>query len=258
MDHVLAPEALAQGFRLTVQDVVGSTNAEAMDRLRAGEVAPHWFVAREQSAGRGRRGSAWSTPRGNLAASLLWPLRGVPAPVAPLYGFVAGVALAAALRGIAGSGLGLGLKWPNDVLVDGGKLAGILLERDGATPDAIVIGFGVNVAVAPQGLPYRATSLAEQGIVTGPEALFAALSTAMAAALDLFAEGAGFARIRQAWLADAAGLGGPVSVRSGGTVLQGRFETIDETGRLVLRTLEGEPRTVTAGDVHFGPIATAA
>lgn len=265
----LAPEARAAGYRLEFFDTLPSTSGEALVRARAGDLGPLWIVAAEQSAGRGRRDSAWSTPHGNLAASLLFPLGDVPAAGAATLGFVAGVALAEALDDVgagnhavgldhaAGEGAQVALKWPNDVLAGGAKLAGILLETETfAAGPAVVIGIGVNVAVAPSGLAYPATALAALGCPATAAELFAALSRRVLDAARAWVEG-GFPAIRPRWLARASGLGGPVAVRLAGEVLRGVFETIDEAGRLVVRAPDGSRRTVSAGEVHFGVAASA-
>lgn len=260
------------GYRLAAFDTIGSTNAEAMARARAGDPGRLWVASLAQTAGRGRRGRAWETPSGNLAASLML-VGDAPAETVATLGFVAGLALSDALAATApgvsasvaldGTGAGRGdrftLKWPNDVLADGAKLAGILLEAERLPQGggAVVIGIGVNVAHAPQGLPYPATALAALGADLTAEILFAALTDAWVGLAAVWDEGRGFAEIRRRWLARASGLGGPVAVSSGGTVLSGVFETVDETGRLLVRGADGSLRTVTAGEVHFGVAATA-
>jgi BirA family biotin operon repressor/biotin-[acetyl-CoA-carboxylase] ligase len=277
MTFTLAPEAIATGYRLAAHETIGSTNADAMERLRGGESGPLWVVSAHQSQGRGRRGSAWSTEPGNLAASLALTTKAEPGTLATL-GFVAGVALVAALERVAGSaagmagalpralfpsgrgqaGQGFTLKWPNDVLADGAKLAGILLEMESIGQGrAIVIGLGVNVAHGPEGLPYPAASLRGLGFDVSAVDLFGALSAEWVRVFRLWDEGRGFAAIRDLWLAHASGLGGAVSVRSGQHEVSGRFETIDQHGLLVIRTAEGVLRTISAGEVYFGSAATA-
>jgi BirA family biotin operon repressor/biotin-[acetyl-CoA-carboxylase] ligase len=169
----LGERAAARGYRLAAFDSVGSTSAEAATAARGGDVGDIWFAALQQTEGKGRRGRQWETPHGNLAASLLIVPVCDPA-VAATLGFVAGIALnealhtavpAAMLRtgidGADGAGSRIALKWPNDVLADGAKLAGILLEsiKQADGRQAVVIGFGINVVAAPEGLPYPATSL---------------------------------------------------------------------------------------------------
>ncbi|CAA2100020.1 Bifunctional ligase/repressor BirA [Methylobacterium bullatum] len=310
----LGQAAKAAGHRLHVHESLGSTNTQAMELARQGERGPLWVVALRQEAGRGRRGSTWASLPGNLTASLLWPVSDVDPVQVPSLGFVAGVALIAALKrtirpshaeqsikpphpdapersgGLEGGLQRIArelepsfeaadaalqdevrgekvdgaspfrLKWPNDVLVSGAKLAGLLLEAEthpGGRRSA-VIGFGVNVAASPQDLPYPATSLSQSSHDTRAEDLFDYLSDEIVAAARLWSRGGGFSSIRRLWLDDAAGIGAPVSVRIGGEIVQGIFETIDEAGRLVVRSDDGTRRTVTAGEVHLGSAATAA
>jgi BirA family transcriptional regulator, biotin operon repressor / biotin---[acetyl-CoA-carboxylase] ligase len=152
------------------------------------------------------------------------------------------------------------LKWPNDVLAGSAKLAGILLEAE-VLPGgrrAVVIGFGVNVAAAPEGLPYPATSLAALGIGVGAEKVLEYLSIHVTETARIWNRARNFEGIRARWLARASGLGSRVAVRSGAETLEGLFETIEEGGRLVILAPDGTRRTVTAGEVHFGTAATAA
>ncbi len=258
MAFLLGPRALEEGFRLAAYETVGSTSAQAVACAKAGDAGRLWTVAGEQTAGHGRRGRPWHTPPGNLAASLLIPTSGDPTTTATL-GFAAGLALEGAMRAAAPAlRSDLRLKWPNDVLIDDAKVAGILLEAvtlpEGRS--AAVIGIGVNVRHAPEGLPYPATSLAAAGADVTAEALFAALTDAWVEQEALWSAGRGFAAIRDHWLARAAGLGAPVAVRLGRDVLRGTFETIDDEGRLVMRGRDGSARSVSAGDVFFGTAAT--
>jgi BirA family biotin operon repressor/biotin-[acetyl-CoA-carboxylase] ligase len=177
-------------------------------------------------------------------------------------GFVAGLALEAAIRTATSplpwEGGEVRLKWPNDVLVDGAKLSGILLQAvtDAAGTISVVVGIGVNVLHAPQGLPYPATSLAACGAGISAEQLFAALAETWVEHEQLWDGGRGFAPIRERWLERAAGLGEPITVRVGEDAVEGKFETIDEVGMLVVRALDGTVRKIAAGDVYFGQAAT--
>ena len=271
MAFTLGPRALAGGYRLAAYETIGSTSGEALSRGRDGDPGRLWVVAREQTAGHGRRGRPWQTAGGNLAASLLLS---VPAgmPKAATLGFAAGLALADAIE-LCAPGIGvryalddaagpqsrLRLKWPNDVLMDGAKIAGILLEAVTGSADrgALVIGIGVNVKHAPDGVPYPATSLAVCGTAVTAEELFTALSDAWMEQEAVWDGGRGFPAIRRRWLDHAAGLGAPIAVSIGANVFRGAFETIDDEGRLVVRTPEGSERAIAAGDVHFGVVATA-
>jgi len=258
MAFTLGPRAQTAGYRLASFDQIGSTNSEAMERARTGERGPMWFVTTEQTAGRGRRQRAWIAPRGNLAASVLETLQVAPATAATL-GFAAGLALAAALRAVAGSAsTSFALKWPNDVMADGAKLSGILLEAEAAPGGglAVVVGMGTNVVAAPEGTPVPATSLRALGFETTAEKLFAALSDSWAECRGIWDQGNGFGEIRRRWLACAAGIGQPVAVQTGNATVSGIFETIDDTGCMIVGTSSGERVPVSAGDVHFGQAAS--
>jgi BirA family biotin operon repressor/biotin-[acetyl-CoA-carboxylase] ligase len=256
--------AVAAGYRVEAFDSIGSTNTVACERARAGETGPTWYVTDHQLAGRGRRGNPWAAlPPGNLAASLLIPLDVPPAQGATL-GFVAGLATVCALERCCGSnGLDahappFALKWPNDILVDGAKLVGILLETE-QRPDGsrfLVAGIGVNVAHAPSGLPYRAASLAALGFTTTAARLFRALSAEWVELVQIWDGGRNFGEIRRLWLQRAAGLGSDIVVRNGSTALHGTFETLDASGQLVVRLADGSAKGVTAGDIYFGLAAT--
>lgn len=238
------------GVRHIAHDTLGSTNAEALALARAGERGPLWITAAQQSAGRGRRGHEWVSPRGNLYATLLLAEPSA-ADVAPQLSFVAALAVHDAIAECAPAlGPGLSLKWPNDLLLGGAKLAGILIEGEGGPPFAAVIGIGVNCAHHPGDTPYPATDLAAAGAHVTPEGLFAALARAMERRLTQWARGAGFAATRADWLKRAAGLGETIRVRLPDHELSGRFGGLDDTGRLLLG-MDGTTMSVTAGEV-FG------
>lgn len=332
MQFRLSQAARTEGYRLHSHDRLDSTNSEALRLAHGGEPGPLWVTTQRQEAGRGRRGNAWTSPEGNLAASLLLPVAGVAPEMVATLGFVAGCALVDALhdacrvnpsprtggegrgdpvvgatsgsggegapsdealpetpphrrrparsgddevgrallphagRGDAGAPHGpasasaaIHLKWPNDVLAEGGKIAGILLEAETLPGGrrAVVVGFGVNVAAVPENLPYPAAALAAFSAADAPR-LFEFLSERFVEAVRIWNKGRGFPTIRRRWLERAAGVGAPVSVRMAEATLTGIFETIDEGGRLVILAPDGTRRTVTAGEVHFGRAATAA
>ena len=189
-------------MRVFARDAVGSTNAEAFALANAGEPAPFWIAARSQTAGRGRRGRSWTSEPGNLYASLLLSDPSPPERAAELS-FVAALAAYDAVAEVAGLAGRLAIKWPNDVLCDGAKLAGILIEGQGAS---VVVGIGINCAHHPAGTPYPATDLAACGVRVSPDRLFEALASAMRRRLAQWDRGTGFASIRADWLARAAGL----------------------------------------------------
>lgn len=256
MGFALGPRAQSAQYRLVSFDTLHSTNAEGLTRVRAGESGPLWLATAHQTAGHGRRQRAWISPPGNLACSVIEILATDHAGAATL-GFAAGLALETALRRADGEAVPFKLKWPNDVLVDGKKLAGILIEAEPVSNGlAAVIGMGVNVMAAPEGTAYPANSLKALGIVTDAETLFAALTDAWAEWFAVWDHGRGFGAIREQWLARAAGLGSPIQVRQGERAIDGVFETIDEAGRLVVSHDGGSTR-VAAGDVYFGAAMSA-
>lgn len=262
MGFALGPHAIAAGYKLAALERTGSTNADAIESARAGERGPIWFVTAEQTAGRGRRQRAWVSPRGNLAASVLEVVDVAPA-VAATIGFAAGLAEEAALEKVSiEAAMRLGperpryaLKWPNDVLANGKKLVGIGLEAE-AVGDrlAIVVGIGTNIVAAPEGTPTPAVSLAALGVQISAEELFSALTDAWVEFRGIWDNGRGFAEIRKLWLERAARLGEPIAIHTGTMVLEGIFDTIDDTGCLIVRTAEGRRVPIAAGEVFFGPV----
>jgi BirA family transcriptional regulator, biotin operon repressor / biotin---[acetyl-CoA-carboxylase] ligase len=267
MAFSLGSRAVSAGYRLAAFDHIGSTNAEALARARDGERGPIWFVTSEQTAGRGRRHRAWIAPRGNLASSVLEVIDVSPSTAATL-GFAAGLALEAALQKLSieaslrSAGLDdmkFSLKWPNDVLAGRQKLAGILLEAETVADNrlAVVVGIGTNVVAAPEGTPTPATSLAALGVHVGAEELFATLSDSWTEFRGIWDAGRGFGEIRRLWLERAAGLGQPVAIQTGSSTIQGTFDTLDETGCMVIRTADGQRVPISAGDVYFGSAASA-
>ncbi len=250
----LGPSARGQGFRLETLGAVASTNDEAMARARASDPGRLWIVGESQTGGRGRQGRPWVSPPGNLYASLLLidPCEGAHAPE---LGFVAGVALVEAARATVGAVEGLGLKWPNDLVRDGAKLSGMLLEAT-RLPNgtlATVVGIGVNCASHPGDLAYATTSLEElRPGAGGRETMFDHLSDALARWLVVWRRGENFAAVRTAWLDACVGLGRPIRVVRGQTIVEGTFATIDAAGRLIVRRPEGD-LAIEAGDVLLGP-----
>jgi BirA family biotin operon repressor/biotin-[acetyl-CoA-carboxylase] ligase len=245
-----AVPVLPDFYRLIRCDSVGSTNDEAKRLAQAGAPEGTLVWALAQTAGRGRRGRPWQSPPGNLYLSLLLRPTGPIAQAAQL-GFVAALALGDALQPMLGGGTALRFKWPNDVLLDGRKLAGILLESETTAGEGaafVVIGVGVNLAAAPADAEFPATSLAAAGIAGVTPALL----------LEAFAHHfetwhrcwltERFAPVRRAWLARASGLGEAVRVRLERATLLGRFLDLDEEGALLLEAEEGR-RRIAAGEV---------
>lgn len=239
------------GYAIERHAAIGSTNDRASELARSG-IDKVWVVADRQTGGRGRSGRAWSSPPGNLYASL-GLIDPCESAVAPQLGFVTGVALHAAALEASGAGMRLRLKWPNDLLLDGAKLSGLLVEG-GRTPEGrltVAIGIGVNCVEYPPDTPYPAISLAAAGLPSDAAALFACLRREFDGRLRIWNRGEGFAKIRAEWLERAHGIGTPIRVRRPDGDRSGIFKDIDAEGRLLLAAETGV-LTVEAGDVFFG------
>ena len=249
---MLDDAAIGAGYRRINFDALGSTNDEALARAREGDPGRLWILARSQSRGRGRVGRSWSSPVGNLYASLLLVDPAEPR-YAPELGFVAGLALAGAVRQAAGIAGSVHIKWPNDLVHDGAKFAGVLVEGTQLPGGAFacVLGFGVNCGSHPTGLDYRATDIGSfASAAVSPADLFTALSSQVVDALALWDKGRNFAAVREGWLALALPKGSPLTVKTSLSRTDGFFETIDNLGRLVLSTASGL-MTIDAADVFL-------
>ena len=243
---------MPSGYAVASFDDIDSTNEEARRRALGGERGPLWITARRQTAGRGRRGRAWESPDGNLMATLLIA-PGVPAPEAAGLSFVAALAVHDLIAAYAPRAV-VRVKWPNDVLIDGKKAAGILLESGSEAGVGVLpwlaVGIGVNLAHAPEGTPFPATFVGAHGPAPTPSEALAELAEAWETRFRVWRV-SGFAAIREAWLAVAAGLGQDIEVRLPGETLTGRFETLMPDGALSLLLPSGVRRAVTAGEVFF-------
>jgi BirA family biotin operon repressor/biotin-[acetyl-CoA-carboxylase] ligase len=241
-----AAPALPAGYRLVALERVGSTNDEAKRLACEGAAEGTLVWAREQQAGRGRRGRRWASPPGNLYLSLI--LRPVePAGRAAQLGFAAALAVGDLLADCAE----IGFKWPNDVLLAGRKVAGILLESEMGSGDALaflVVGVGVNLAAAPDGTEFPATSVAAAtGAAPDPAAALETFAHAFATWCQRWRRD-GFGPLRTSWRARATGIGGPIRVRLDNVTLAGRFADIDEEGALLLESEDGR-RRIAAGEI---------
>jgi BirA family biotin operon repressor/biotin-[acetyl-CoA-carboxylase] ligase len=236
-------------------DEIDSTNAQARRLAQAGESGPLWIAARRQSAGRGRRGRTWDTAAGNLAATLLATTPLEPALAAQLS-FVAAFAVRELAARYVPEAL-IRFKWPNDLLLAGEKLSGILIES-GRRPEGdlwLAIGIGVNLASAPASVERPATSLAAhlKADVAAPPSPADALEI-LSASLSRRIHGwtsAGFDACRTEWLAGAAGIGAPCTARLGRETVQGVAEGLDVDGALLLRLEDRTLRRITAGDIFL-------
>jgi BirA family biotin operon repressor/biotin-[acetyl-CoA-carboxylase] ligase len=239
---VRSPPVLPDGWTLVALASVGSTNDEAARLADTGASEGTVVWSREQTGGRGRRGRHWASPVGNLYTStILRPA--CAAPRAAELGFVAALAVA----DIVPAGRQVRLKWPNDVLVDGGKVAGILLESavgQAGQVEHVVAGIGINVGFAPQLPDMRYPGAALGGSV---ETALERLTAALAARLAQW-RGEGFETVRAAWLAQAGPIGAEVDVRLGDELVRGRFAGLDRQGALLLETAAG-PRKIVSGEL---------
>ncbi len=233
-----------------------STNQEAMRQARAGAASGVVVIADVQSAGRGRHGRRWQSIRGNLLLSLM--LRpGVAVDKLPQVSFVAGLAAADAADAFLHCGP-VGLKWPNDILLDDAKLCGILIESElaGADVEWMVVGVGMNIVAAPENLDYKATSLAAHGSDATRDQVADAFLSAFRRRWQGWRE-EGFEKVRAAWMSRAWRAGNLVSVSTGAELLSGCFAGIDEAGAMLLGTDAGT-RRILSGSVSYAPLSAGA
>ena len=244
------------GYHRVVLSEIDSTNAFAAREIRS-FAGPTWVLGLRQTAGRGRRGRAWADPVGNFSGTLVLPPTDETPDRLAQRSFIAALGLYDALGTVVGQAAPFALKWPNDVLLNGAKVAGILLETIPASGGqlGLAIGIGVNLSHAPDpaALPADAVvpvSLAgETGVQIGPEDFLNALAQSYAHFEEQF-QTYGFGAIRTAWLARAARLGERITARTMKTEVTGIFETIDDQGHLVLSTDQGA-QSIAAADVYF-------
>ena len=235
---------MTAAFPLEVVDEAGSTSdvLKARADAGAGEAA---LLARRQTAGHGRLGRPWRSIDGNLHLSVL--LRPGSLPWPGHWSLLAAVALAGAVQADLPDGLALRLNWPNDLLLNGGKLAGVLLEAGGAADPWLVIGFGVNLAGAPDGLGRPVACLADAGVAPDPDGFARRLLTGLQAWRTAYQRD-GFEPVRAAWLRLGPRMGDVLSVSSGAAVTTGSFRGLGDDGALLLDGADG-PVTIVAGEV---------
>ncbi len=238
-------------WRVVQFDAIDSTRDEARRCALAGDPGRLWVIAGEQSAGRGRRGRTWISPRGNLYASALL-IDPCPAAIAAQLGFVAGVALARAAEDI---GADARLKWPNDLVYAGAKCAGLLVEGVSLPRNrlACVVGVGANCESAPRGVGYPTAKLTVgDGRPADRAALFTRLAIRLDEALEQWEAGAAFETIRTLWLERAGALGEPIRIENAGGRREGTFGGLDPDGRLLFRGKSGI-EVVEAADLWILP-----
>jgi len=232
-------------------DECASTNAEAMRLTLSGEPGPFWITTEKQTGGRGRHGRSWESPPGNLCASLFIRLACEPA-VATQLSLVAGLALWEAINECPmPAGTKVQLKWPNDLLIGKAKCAGILVETSivDTRQLACVIGFGVNIKAAPEGLDRDVTSLSAHGIEADCDTLLAKLDASLGRRLADWRLGAGFQAICNAWQRHGSEPGQPIAVNAAGRRLAGRYAGLDDDGALLLKEDGGTIRRVAFGEI---------
>lgn len=237
-------------MRIDWLESVDSTNEEAKRRARAGEAGPVWIAARRQTSGRGRRGRTWEGLEGNLFATGLFTLKTDPARAAQVS-FAAALAVAEVCERVIDRER-VRVKWPNDVLVGGRKISGILLES-GTTPGGdlwLAAGIGINLAAHPTGTERPATSLRAEGASLNREVALEHLATAFEAWRSVW-EAEGFSGLRGPWITRAYGIGDPCEVRLEGETIRGVFADLAPDGALRLDLPGGQRRMITAGDVFF-------
>lgn len=238
-----------------ILETVDSTNAEARRRAEAGEAGPLWIAARRQTEGRGRRGRRWESDSGNLAATLLMRTHRAPAEAAQVT-FVAALAAAEVLDGYVARER-VGIKWPNDVMLDGVKVAGILVES-GAHADGglwLAVGIGINLAHAPEETERPATAIGGAGTEAPTfEAALGRLVDSVSAWRARWDQ-IGFQPVLDAWTDRTQGLHGPCVARLGSETLEGVADGVEADGALRLRLADGTLRRISAGDVFFGEAA---
>lgn len=234
-------------FDVRHYDSIGSTNDEALRLARAGAAHGTVVCASEQTAGRGRQARHWHSPAGNLYMSILLRLDMEPGRIAQLS-FVTALAVADATDGFLPGDVRAELKWPNDVLIHGAKVAGILIECAAATA---VVGIGMNIRHAPANTPYPVTTLTASGAATADiEAVLQVLLEAFSRRIADW-QVQGFAAVRTAWLARAHSAGSPLRIAVGNRSIEGRFADLAHDGALIIETADGLARFV-AGEVGLG------
>lgn len=230
-------------------DEVDSTNREAFRQADRDVPGPLWITAASQTDGRGRRGRPWSSPEGNFYGSLLLAADG-GRPAHALC-FIAGLALREVLADLVGPSFAITIKWPNDVLVNERKCAGILVESrtSGLGPPATVIGIGINLRAHPRDAVFPATDLKTEGADVGIDDVFAMLAANLEARLQVWQDGADFAEIAEEWLRHAYRLGRTVHIRGQDPAQGGIFAGLTDQGAMRVEMADGTERTVVAGDV---------
>jgi BirA family biotin operon repressor/biotin-[acetyl-CoA-carboxylase] ligase len=246
--------SLPAGYRLQQADQLPSTSDACVEQAKAGAADGLAILARSQTAGRGSRGRSWACPPGNLYLSvLLRPRNRNEEAGAGQWALLAGVAFIEALSGFDRDPAALSLKWPNDVLRDGAKLGGILVDvamTAAGGAEWLVIGVGANLASAPAIEGRRTAALQPPGAPPAPAAVAAAFLERIAQWREVLAQ-AGFAPVREAWLERAHPLGTPVTIKDSLRSREGVFAGLSPRGELLL-SVAGRIHAISTGDVLLG------
>ena len=246
-------EGKYQKYRWLKYSSIDSTNSACLELARTGDLGQLWISSDQQTAGRGRYGRKWVSESGNLYASLLLKNPVDKFSLIAQLPFLAVLGLGQTLEVMTGHTGITGFKWPNDLLIKGAKVAGILLESEQIDDNHIyvVLGFGVNCKSHPQQSLYPATNLKEQGLQIDADDLLVSLAKHIDSLLCHWNRGQSFARIREQWFAKALGIGQEITIKLAEGEQQGTFENIDELGLLELRLNTGELKKISAGDVFL-------
>ena len=239
-------------FRHQAFGELSSTNEKCLELGQSGDAGNLWVTASCQSRGRGSRGRSWTSEPGNLYASLLLVDACEPRNLVELT-FVAAVSVQQAIGSVCVGQEIPQVKWPNDVLLNGKKCSGILLESSVFRKRTIIaVGIGINCVSYPKDALFPATCLKSEGIEVSVEQVFENLAAAFAENFRLWSSGRNFSAIREAWLGHARGLGKKIVVNiPGQPEISGTFATIDESGYMLLKLANGETRKISAADVFF-------
>ena len=249
----LDPIARGANHHLLALDSVDSTNVVAMQKASTGAQDNLWVVTDEQTAGKGRRGRVWQTSQGNLATSIFINIpRATKNP--ELLGFVAAIAVAKTVRDVLGNDASkIALKWPNDVLVNDAKVAGILLEAKSLPRDnlAIIVGMGVNIVSLPKDVPYKTIALNQIAPQMSAATLFTELTKNWVETFAIWNYDQGRQQILDQWRGLACGLGSKILVTRVNDYVEGKFAAIDDQGRLVVELKNGQNEIISVGNVQF-------
>ena len=243
---------LPPGYRLIAREAVGSTNDEARDLIAAGAAQGAVIWAESQTAGRGRHGRDWISPPGNLYCSIIMRPKVEQSHLSEIS-FVAALAVRDAIAPVLPRDVPVELKWPNDVLASGRKVAGILVEAE-KLPDeartALIVGVGINIVSAPREASYPATCISALARAPRVSRLLTSLVAALDRRVELWTRN-GFAAIRQEWMDNAYGVGGQVTSSTG---ISGTFTGLDDTGAIIIAMTDGEQRRLVSGSVRFSEL----